>query len=93
MISDIGLLTKHGLGAFYPIFEDWENQTDEKYKPAYGTPSWPIKDDKNNFVRPKFKDPAYLEQLVNVSISPSVLRPESSLKIPFVAAYKTLTDH
>lgn len=58
LISDIGLLTKHGLGAFYPIFEDCENQTDEEYKPTYGTPSWPIKDDKTNFVRPKFKDPA-----------------------------------
>ena len=63
LISSIGLLTKHGLGAFYPIFKDWENQTSPSYK-QYGSTAWPIAG------RPSFKDgSAYLEKLVSVSNS------------------------
>ncbi|KAK6084364.1 hypothetical protein SCUP515_01478 [Seiridium cupressi] len=59
LISSIGILTKHGLGAFYPIFKDWENQNVSNYKPQLQTRSWPLKG------RPVFKDAdkAYWERL------------------------------
>ena len=43
LISSIGLLTRHGLGAFYPIFKDWEHQNDDKFKPEYATNSLPMR--------------------------------------------------
>jgi len=59
LISSIGLLTKHGLGAFYPIFKDWEHQADPKYEPEFATATWPKE-------RPKFRSPRYLEDLTSV---------------------------
>lgn len=67
LISSIGLLTKHGLSAFYTIFKDWEYQADPKYKPQFGTASWPVEDKAENWTRPKFTSPAYLKELYKVS--------------------------
>ena len=60
LIDQVGLLTKDGLNSFYPIFKDWQNQVNKNYKPAYGTLAWPV-------TRPKFSDPAYMDELINVS--------------------------
>jgi hypothetical protein len=38
----VGLLTKKGLGAFYPIFRDWEHQNNPSFKPELSTSSLPI---------------------------------------------------
>lgn len=59
LISSIGLLTKHGLSSFYPIYKDWENQADKKYKPTITSRAWPLD-------RPSFRDPAYLQRLRQV---------------------------
>lgn len=59
LIGDIGLLTKKGLGSFYPIFKDWMNQVNASYKPEIGTAEWPL-------TRPKFTNPSYIPKLVEV---------------------------
>lgn len=60
LIAEVGLLTRKGMSSFYPVFKDWQNQVNPKYKPEYGTALWPV-------TRPKFGDPQYVEDLVKVS--------------------------
>jgi hypothetical protein len=59
LIAAVGLLTRKGLGAFYPVFLDWENQADPNWKPTLGTARWPVEG------RPSFnKDPdGYVKKL------------------------------
>lgn len=59
MIGDVGLLTDKGLNSFYDIYTDWQNQENPNYKPQFGTPAWPK-------TRPKFSDPTYVPELVEV---------------------------
>lgn len=70
LISSIGLLTRQGLSAFYPIFKDWENQMKDGYQPTFETSSWPLKN------RPRFADPsgAYVKGLRAVSHGQFVFR-------------------
>jgi hypothetical protein len=62
LVAEIGLLNNKGLGAFYPIFMDWENQGNPKYKPLYDSIVWPLEG------RPTFSasgdDTKYLDKLV-----------------------------
>lgn len=53
------MLTKEGMNSLYPIFMDWEDQVNVKYKPKYGTPSWPVD-------RPKFGGSEYMKRLIDV---------------------------
>ncbi|KAK6386667.1 hypothetical protein LTR65_008866 [Meristemomyces frigidus] len=61
-IAEVGLLTAVGLDSFYPIFKDWENQVDTKYKPQYGSSAWPVR-------RPSFNDPSYMPKLVEAGLT------------------------
>ena len=63
LIAAMGLLTRKGLSSFYPVFADWEHQTDPTWKPQYGTPAWPIAGRPNYHSDPE----GYVEKLVEVS--------------------------
>jgi len=68
LIASMGLLTKKGLGDFYPIFKDWENQCNPDY---YGSKNYyPATYFPN---RPNYSDPkqqgAYIEQLKALGLS------------------------
>ena len=69
LISAVGLLTKKGLGDFYPIFRDWENQADPSYYNAKDRwieaayfPNRP------NYTNPSERD-AYVAQLQKLGLS------------------------
>ncbi|KAI0976077.1 hypothetical protein F4678DRAFT_456402 [Xylaria arbuscula] len=63
MISDLGLLTRHGQDYFYPIFKDMQNWSNEKYDDPYPTAPFTNK--------PKGEDAAsiYRERLVEKGYS------------------------
>ncbi|KAH6646227.1 hypothetical protein BKA67DRAFT_541204 [Truncatella angustata] len=65
LISSVGILTKQGLGAFYPIFKDWESQNVPGYNRTLETRSWPLQN------RPPFKegDDAYRAKLVESKLT------------------------
>lgn len=65
LISSVGILTKPGIGAFYPIFKDWENQNNAAYQPKLKTYLWPLEG------RPTFRDgsKAYYDKLVAAGLS------------------------
>lgn len=65
LIAGIGILTRSGLGAFYPIFKDWENQNIPGYRPKLETHSWPLRH------RPKFMKGSrhYWHALVDAGLS------------------------
>lgn len=60
-MDSVGLLTKTGLPFLAEIFKDYENRYNEKYKPA--NPNIPFPD------KPSALDPAYAEDLEDVSVS------------------------
>jgi len=41
LIASLGLMTKKGLGDFYPIFKDWENQNNPSYTSPYPAKYFP----------------------------------------------------
>ncbi len=64
----MGLLTKKGLGDFYPIFRDWENQLNPEY---YGSKNYypaTFFQDRPNYSDPK-QQGYYLEQLKTLGLS------------------------
>lgn len=68
LIASMGLLTKKGLGDFYPIFKDWENQYNLDYygsKNYYPAAYFP---DRPNYGDPK-QQGYYLEQLKTLGLS------------------------
>ena len=70
-------MTRHGLGAFYPIFQDWENQNTPGYKPQHETHAWPIKG------RPSFKasGQAYFKRLANEKCTHPIIPPIKAVAV------------
>jgi uncharacterized protein (DUF2235 family) len=75
-ISDIGLLTPAGMVYFYPIFQDWENQTKTDWKPH---PKFPW-----TAPRPNAADPKYVNKLHDLGYT------RKDVKINAVACYDTV---
>ena len=57
LISDVGLLTKHGMVEFYPIFTDWQNKEDSSFVSQWPNQPYPKK--------PRF-GPTYVDELGTV---------------------------
>ncbi|KAI1874946.1 uncharacterized protein JN550_002375 [Neoarthrinium moseri] len=77
LISSIGILTRSGLGAFYPIFKDWENQNVPGYKPQLETRAWPLKG------RPTFRDAdnVYWTKLVDSKLTSRTIPPIKAIGV------------
>lgn len=76
LIASVGLLTKKGMGDFYEVFKDWENQITSGYVSKFPDIPFPNK--------PKINDPRYMAELQRLNLS----RP--NIRIRAVAVWDTV---
>jgi uncharacterized protein (DUF2235 family) len=79
LIASIGVMTKKGLGDFYPIFKDWENQNNPSYTSPYPAKYFPN--------RPKYTTTSGAEYLAKM-VENGLTRP--NIPVEAIAVWDTV---